>query len=85
MLLTNHAVNLLVNRKVVPPRTRGPKRYHIYLNFITVPLFCVLILLACKAIDGIVLKRGIIGADGVKPINIMALFISLVSSSVNAN
>ncbi len=31
-----------------------------------------------KAINGAVLKRGIIGADGVEPISIMALFISLV-------
>jgi hypothetical protein len=38
----------------------------------------VLLLLAVKAINSTVLKRGIIGADGVEPISIMALFISLV-------
>jgi uncharacterized membrane-anchored protein YitT (DUF2179 family) len=41
-------------------------------------MFSVLLLLAVKAINGAVLKHGIIGADGVEPISIMALFISLV-------
>jgi len=41
-------------------------------------MISVLLLLAAKAINGTVLKRGIIGADGVEPISIMALFISLV-------
>ena len=41
-------------------------------------MISVMILLAVKAINGTVLKRGIIGADGVEPISIMALFISLV-------
>ena len=68
----------LVKVKILPSSTRPSKRRHIRLNFITVPLASVLILLACGAIDGSVLKRGIIGADGVKPLNIMALFISLV-------
>ena len=49
------------------------------MNYITVPLFAVLLLLATRSIDGTVIKRGIVGADGVKPLNIMALFISLVS------
>jgi hypothetical protein len=38
----------------------------------------VLLLLATRAINSSVLRRGILGADGVQPINIMALFISLV-------
>jgi hypothetical protein len=38
----------------------------------------VLLLLAVKAINGAALKHGIVGTDGVLPINIMALFISLV-------
>ncbi len=41
-------------------------------------MIAVLLLLATKAINGIVLRRGILGADGIQPINIMALFISLV-------
>ncbi|GJE94670.1 hypothetical protein PsYK624_108410 [Phanerochaete sordida] len=82
-LLTNPVINLLVKHRIIPPRMRGPRRFQIHLNFITVPLTCVLILLACKAIDGEVLKRGILGADGVKPINIMALFISLAYMAIS--
>lgn len=78
-VLTAQVTNLLVRYKVIPPRSRPSRRHHVHLNFITVPLVAVLILLASRAIDGTVLKRGIVGADGVKPINIMALFISLVS------
>jgi len=44
------------------------------------PLLSVLLLLALKVIHRADVRNGIIGADGVKPINIMALFISLVSS-----
>ena len=43
------------------------------------PLLSVLLLLALKVIHRADVRNGIIGADGVKPINIMALFISLVS------
>jgi len=39
----------------------------------------VLLLLALKVIRRADVRNGIIGADGVKPINIMTLFISLVS------
>jgi len=41
-------------------------------------MISVVFLLAVKAINGAVLKRGIIGADGVEPMSIMALFLSLV-------
>jgi hypothetical protein len=47
-------------------------------DLISGPMVSVLLLLAVKAINGTVLKRGIIGADGVEPMSIMALFISLV-------
>lgn len=66
------------------PRKPGPaRRRHIHLDYITVPLIGVLVLLATRAIDGVVLRKGILGADGVEPINIMALFISLVNYHVN--
>lgn len=80
--VTSNITKLLVRMRITSPSTRPYRRRHIYLNFITVPLSAVLILLACGAIDGTVLQRGIIGADGVKPINIMALFISLVRSII---
>jgi hypothetical protein len=41
-------------------------------------MIAVLLLLATKAINGTVLRHGILGTDGIQPINIMALFISLV-------
>lgn len=41
-------------------------------------MIAVLLLLATKAINGTVLRYGILGTDGIQPINIMALFISLV-------
>jgi hypothetical protein len=47
-------------------------------NFLTGPVFAVLLLLATGAIDGAVLKYGILGTNGVQPLSIMALFISLV-------
>ena len=48
------------------------------MNYLTGPMTSVLLLLAVKAINGAVLKHGIVGADGIEPISIMALFISLV-------
>jgi hypothetical protein len=44
----------------------------------------ILLLLATRAIDSGVLRRGIIGSDGVRPINIMALFVSLVRRLLKA-
>ena len=68
-------------RMTSPPQYPLRKRC-IHLNFITVPLFSALLLLATGAIDGTVVREGIIGANGVKPIQIMALFISLVIQSL---
>lgn len=48
------------------------------LNFITVPLAVILLLLAMGAVNGEDVKHGILGADGIQPISVMALFISLV-------
>ncbi|KAF9646199.1 hypothetical protein BDM02DRAFT_3156650 [Thelephora ganbajun] len=52
-------------------------------NFTTVPLFAVLLLLATKCIDGHDLRRGIVGEGGVKPLSIMALFISLAYLTIS--
>jgi hypothetical protein len=41
-------------------------------------MISVLLLIAVKAINGAALKHGIVGTDGILPISIMALFISLV-------
>lgn len=81
----HHTVTLALAKglawaRVVPPihSEDPPRRRHVVLNYITVPLFSVLLLLATKAIDGPIVKRGIVGDDGIQPLNILALFISLV-------
>jgi hypothetical protein len=76
---TIQAVKLLVGARIIAPTNKHPKQRHIRLNLITVPLFSVLLLLAAGVIDGTILRKGIVGADGIKPLDIMALFISLVS------
>jgi len=59
------------------------RKTYLHLNFITVPLISVLILLATHAIDRTVVRDGIVGANGVKPLDIMALFISLAYLSIS--
>lgn len=47
------------------------------LDFHTAPVVAVLILLAAQCIHGEEVRKGIVGSDGVEPLNVMALFISL--------
>ena len=68
----------LAEKQVIKPRKASCRRAHLPIDFTTVPVFSVLLLLATKCIDGHDLRRGIVGEDGVKPLSIMALFISLV-------
>ncbi|SRR6266702_127229 len=72
------AHNALVKCRAIPRTSEPPRRRYLYVNYLSVPMIAVLLLLATKAINGTVLRHGILGADGVQPINIMALFISLV-------
>ena len=71
----------LAEKRVIEPRKSSYRRSYPRLDFTTVPLFAVLLLLATKCIDGNDLRRGIVGDGGVKPLSIMALFISLVSNA----
>ena len=71
----------LAKKSVIKPRKSSCRRRHLRLDFTTVPLFAVLLLLATKCIDGNDLRRGIVGDGGVKPLSIMALFISLVCNA----
>ena len=71
----------LAKKSVIKPRKSSCRRSHLRLDFTTVPLFAVLLLLATKCIDGNDLRRGIVGDGGAKPLSIMALFISLVSNA----
>ncbi|CCM02976.1 uncharacterized protein FIBRA_05091 [Fibroporia radiculosa] len=73
----------LVALGIVTPRTEPLKRAFFPLNFISAPLLSVLVLLASGAINGAVVRDGIVGANGVKPLDIMALFISLAYLSIS--
>lgn len=55
------------------------KRYHFPINLSTAPVIGVFLLLASTSIPGDVVRTGIVGSGGVKPYDIMTLFISLVS------
>ncbi|KAI9465182.1 hypothetical protein BJY52DRAFT_1220876 [Lactarius psammicola] len=75
--------NALVKCRAISRTSEPPRRRYLYVNFLSVPMIAVLLLLATKAINGTVLRRGILGADGIQPINIMALFISLAYLSIS--
>ncbi|KAH9965427.1 hypothetical protein BC827DRAFT_1184613 [Russula dissimulans] len=75
--------NVLVRFRVFPHTSEPPQRSYLPINFITGPIIAVLSLLAAKSVDGAVLRRGVLGADGVQPISIMALFISLAYLSIS--
>ena len=70
----------LAEKELIKPRKSSCRRSYLRVDFTTVPLFAVLLLLATKCIDGGDLRRGIVGEGGVRPLSIMALFISLVSN-----
>ncbi|PVG04256.1 hypothetical protein CPB86DRAFT_771660 [Serendipita vermifera] len=55
------------------------------LDFHTAPVIAVLLLLAAGCIHGPEVKRGIVGADGVEPLNVMALFISLAYMAISVD
>lgn len=52
--------------------------WQIPVNHLTAPFFSVILLLCTKCINGTVVRQGIVGSNGIKPLDIMALFISLV-------
>jgi hypothetical protein len=77
--------NVLVKCRITLPRTSQPlRRRYLTVNFLSAPIMAILLLLATQAIDSGVLRRGILGSDGVRPINIMALFVSLVRELLKA-
>jgi hypothetical protein len=57
------------------------ERMHFKLGLETAPVIGVLVLLAGTCIPGSVLADGIVGSEGVRPYDIMTLFLSFVSSS----
>ena len=68
----------MAEKQIIKPRKSSCRRNYLRMDFTTVPLFAVLLLLATRCIDGDDLRRGIVGEGGVEPLSIMALFISLV-------
>ncbi|TFY55949.1 hypothetical protein EVJ58_g7927 [Rhodofomes roseus] len=74
---------LLIATHILADSRSPVRKTTLHLNFITVPLISVLILLATGAIDGTVVRDGIVGANGVQPLDIMALFISLAYLSIS--
>lgn len=57
------------------------KKLNIHLNLHTVPVFCIIVLLASKCIGGEQLKYGFVGDEThLRPYDILLLFLSLVSS-----
>ncbi|KAJ1305808.1 hypothetical protein OPQ81_010537 [Rhizoctonia solani] len=46
-------------------------------NYVSAPVFGVFFLWAAQCIDGTIVRNGIVGTGGIKPLDIMALFISL--------
>ncbi|QRV96617.1 citrate transporter [Ceratobasidium sp. AG-Ba] len=53
------------------------KRLHFPVNFVSAPVFGVFFLWATQCIGGQIVRNGIVGTGGIKPLDIMALFISL--------
>ena len=53
----------------------------IKLYFANTPVLVVFLLWAMTAIDASVIREGIAGSEGIKPLHVMALFISLVRYS----
>lgn len=54
------------------------RRWFIPINYVSGPVSGVLLLWAAQCIGWSVIRDGVIGSDGIKPLDIMALFISLV-------
>ncbi|WVR04956.1 hypothetical protein IAU60_001968 [Kwoniella sp. DSM 27419] len=65
------------------PRTQPLKRLYFPLDLRTSPVIGVLLLLASTCIPGAVVRRGIVGSAGVKPYDIMTLFICFAYISIS--
>lgn len=61
-------------------KSLASKRRHFPLGLETAPVIGALLLLASTCIPGSVIRDGIVGTEGVRPYDIMTLFISFVSA-----
>jgi hypothetical protein len=64
-----------------PEGVEKGRRMHFKLGLETAPVIGVLVLLASTCIPGSVVRDGIVGSEGVRPYDIMTLFLSFVSFS----
>jgi hypothetical protein len=64
-----------------PEGVEKGRRMHFKLGLETAPVIGVLVLLASTCIPGSVVRDGIVGSEGVRPYDIMTLFLSFVSLS----
>ncbi|KAI5119577.1 hypothetical protein M0805_006462 [Coniferiporia weirii] len=69
--------------KSVERQDRLIRWHRVPINFQTAPPIAVFLLLATRVLHGTDVKQGIVGTSGVKPISIMALFISLAYLSIS--
>jgi hypothetical protein len=67
------------SNSIAEPDELLDKKHHFSIDLSTAPVIGVLLLLASTSIPGGVVRTGIVGSGGVKPYDIMTLFISLVS------
>jgi hypothetical protein len=64
-----------------PEGVEKGRRMHFKLGLETAPVIGVLVLLASTCIPASVVRDGIVGSEGVRPYDIMTLFLSFVSFS----
>lgn len=65
--------------QVASPEPVWDRRLQLVLDLRTAPVVGCIFLLATTVIDGGVVRLGIVGEDGVRPYDVLVLFISLVS------
>lgn len=63
-----------------PRKEEQERKLSFPLDLRTAPVAGVVLLLITTTIDGSVLRHGIVGEEGVRPYDVLVLFISLVSS-----
>lgn len=73
-----HGIDVIDGQNYLNDEYDEPWRFELGLT--TAPFIGVLLLLATTSIGGETLRNGIVGTQGVKPYDIMTLFISLVST-----
>ncbi|KAG2341357.1 hypothetical protein BDR05DRAFT_965402 [Suillus weaverae] len=82
-MITGHSVATLVvfiisiGFVIYPISIPTPRRIpRVSINLTTAPILAIAILSAAQCLDPAVIRRGIVGTDGVKPYNILILFLS---------